>query len=97
MLQISGFTYSWSSGAGLGSKVVPGSLKKVDGTPIDLAATYQVAMNNYLQGGSDNFAVLKGGTNVVPGPLDNDALVAYLKALTGPVNPVRDGRVTMVP
>ncbi len=97
MLQIAGFTYSWSASAPLGSKVVAGSLKKADGTPIDPAASYAVAMNNDLQGGGDGFAVLKGGTNVVPGPIDNDALVAYLKALTGPVAPATDGRVTRVP
>jgi 2',3'-cyclic-nucleotide 2'-phosphodiesterase/3'-nucleotidase len=97
MLQIAGFTYSWSASAPLGSKVVVSSLKKADGTPIDLTASYTVSMNNYLQGGGDNFTVLKAGTGVVPGPIDVDALVAYLKALPGAVTAGTDGRVTQLP
>jgi 5'-nucleotidase len=97
MLQISGFTYAWSLGAPLGSKVVASSLKKADGTPIDLTASYTVSMNKYLQGGGDNFTVLRSGTGVIPGPIDVDALVTYLKALPGAVTPALDGRVTQLP
>jgi 5'-nucleotidase len=97
MLQIAGFAYSWSASAPLGAKVVPGSLRKTDGTPIDPATHYAVAMNNYLQGGGDGFTVFKAGTNPIPGPVDNDALVAYLKSLTGNVTPATDGRVNRVP
>jgi 2',3'-cyclic-nucleotide 2'-phosphodiesterase/3'-nucleotidase len=97
MLQISGFTYSWSASAPLGSRVVVSSLRKVDGTPIDLTASYTVSMNNYLQGGGDNFSVLKSGTKVIPGPIDVDALVSYLKVLPGAVNPSLDGRVSQLP
>jgi hypothetical protein len=52
---------------------------------------------HFLQGAGDGFSVLKGGTNVVPGSFDIDALVAYLKSLPGPVAPVTDGRVQQVP
>jgi 5'-nucleotidase len=97
MLQIAGFRYQWSASAPLGSKVVPGSLQKADGTPIDLAGTYTVAMNNYLQGGGDGFSVLAGATQVIVGPVDNDALVAYLQRQSAPLTPARDGRVTQVP
>jgi 5'-nucleotidase len=97
MLQVAGFTYSWSASAPLGSKVVVGSLKRADGTPIDLTASYTVSMNNYLQGGGDNFSVFKSGTKVIPGPIDVDALVTYLKAQTGAVSAVTDGRVTLLP
>jgi 2',3'-cyclic-nucleotide 2'-phosphodiesterase/3'-nucleotidase len=95
MLQISGFRYTWSATAAAGSRVQ--TLTRADGTPIDLAASYTVAMNNYLQGGGDGFSVLRGGTNVVPGPIDLDALVAYLRAQTGTLFPAIDGRVTQVP
>jgi 5'-nucleotidase len=97
MLQISGFKYAWSLGAALGSKVVPGSLQLADGTPIDPAASYSVALNNYLQGGGDGFAVLKGGTGVVAGPFDIDALVTYLGMMAAPISPATDGRITQVP
>jgi 2',3'-cyclic-nucleotide 2'-phosphodiesterase/3'-nucleotidase len=95
MLQIAGFAYTWSAGAPLGSRVI--SLRKADGTPIDLGASYTVAMNNFLQGGGDGFTVLVGGTNVVPGPIDLDALLDYLRAQAGPLVPATDGRVTRVP
>jgi 5'-nucleotidase len=95
MLQIAGFRYGWSASAPLGSRVV--SLTRADGTPIDPAASYTVAMNNFLQGGGDGFRVLAGGTNVVPGPIDLDALIAYLGAQPGPVTPSIDGRATQVP
>jgi 5'-nucleotidase len=62
-----------------------------------LAGTYTVAMNNYLQGGGDGFSVLTGATQVVVGPVDNDALVAYLQRQSAPLTPARDGRVTQAP
>jgi 5'-nucleotidase len=97
MLQVSGFTYTWSAGAALGSRVVGGSLRRADGTAIDPAASYTVAMNNYLQGGGDGFSVLKAGTGVVTGPIDLDALLSYLRGLGGPVAPTTDGRISQVP
>jgi 2',3'-cyclic-nucleotide 2'-phosphodiesterase/3'-nucleotidase len=97
MLQIAGFTYAWSAGAPLGAKVVAGSLRRSDGTSIEPAASYTVAMNSFLQGGGDGFSSLRAGTVVLAGPLDIDALVTYLKALSGPVEPARDGRVRQVP
>jgi len=97
ILQISGFTYSWSASAAPGSRVVPGSVKKLDGTPIDPAASYVVAMNNYLVAGGDGFAAFTGGTNRVTGPIDLDALIAYLRSLPAPVSASTDGRITQVP
>lgn len=95
MLQIAGFRYSWSASAPLGSRIV--SLETSSGAPIDPAARYTVAMNNFLQGGGDGFRVLAGGTDVVPGPIDLDALIAYLGAQPGPVTPGLDGRATQLP
>jgi 5'-nucleotidase len=94
MLQISGFTYAWSAAATTcGTRVVPGSLKKKDGTPVDPAATYTVAANNFLTGGGDGFSTFKGGTALTPGPVDLDALIAYLRALPAPIAPATDGRI----
>ncbi len=100
ILQISGFTYQWSAAALATNSspiVVPGSLKKKDGTPILPTDTFVVAMNNYLTGGGDGFTAFKSGTNLVPGPIDLDALVAYLKAQPAPVSAATDGRITQVP
>jgi 5'-nucleotidase len=95
MLQISGFKYSWSGSGTCGNRVA--SLTQADGTPIDMGARYAVAMNNFLQGGGDGFTTLKAGTNVSPGPVDLDALVAYLKAMTASYVPATDGRAMKLP
>jgi 5'-nucleotidase len=97
VLQISGFTYQWSAGAAAGSRVVAGSLKKLDGTTVNPATTYAVAMNNFLAAGGDGFTVLAGATNVTPGPIDLDALVAHLKVQPQPVSATTDGRITRLP
>ncbi len=97
MLQIAGFKYAWSSSAPVGSRVVAGSVQRLDGTPIDLAATYTVAINNFLQGGGDNFVVFKETASARPGPVDLDALLAYLKAATQPIAQTTDGRISVVP
>jgi 5'-nucleotidase len=77
--------------------VVPGSVKKLDGTPIGMATNYVVAMNNYLVAGGDGFAAFTGGTNRVTGPIDLDALIAYLRTLPAPVSASTDGRITQIP
>jgi 5'-nucleotidase len=83
ILQVSqGFTYSYTTRVGadgrdVGQAVVPGSVK-LDGNPIDPAAHYQVAMNNFLADGGDGFSVFKEGTAPIGGMVDLDAFVAYL-------------------
>lgn len=96
-LQISGFTYTWSAGAAVGSKVVAGSLKKSDGTAISPTGSYTLALNNFLQGGGDGFSVFTTTTGSLAGPIDVDALVAWLKTQTAPVAPPAGGRIVTVP
>ncbi|TYK43682.1 bifunctional metallophosphatase/5'-nucleotidase [Actinomadura decatromicini] len=52
----------------------------VDGAPLDPAAVYKVAANNFLLGGGDGFSVFTEGKDQVLGPVDLDALVAYFQA-----------------
>ena len=42
--------------------------------------TYRVTVNNFMATGGDGFGVLLGGTNVLGGAQDIDALTAYLNA-----------------
>jgi 5'-nucleotidase len=93
MLQISGLTYTWDNSKDLGGKIV--EVRK-NGTPIEKTATYSVTVNNFLQGGGDNFTVFQSGTNPLVGPVDLDALVTYIKSLTQPFNAVIEGRITRV-
>lgn len=46
--------------------------------------TYRVTVNNFLAGGGDGFQVLVGGTNVIGGAQDIDALTAYLGRYVAP-------------
>jgi cysteine-rich repeat protein len=82
-LQVSGMTYTWDA---LLSQVT--EIRK-DGTPIDVAASYSVTVNDLLA------TSLTGATNVVTtdhNPLKQ--LIAYLKALPQPVAPPALDRVT---
>ena len=63
-------------------------------SPIDPAATYTVAMNNFLADGGDSFPGFKAGTDRVYAPgFDVDALTAYLGAHS-PVAPGPQNRIT---
>jgi 5'-nucleotidase len=93
VLQVSaGFHYNWDSTKAPGNKV---SDMTLNGVPIDPAASYQVAMNDFLANGGDGFTNLKVGTNRVTAPgFDVDALVAYLG--TGPIAPGPQDRISKV-
>jgi 5'-nucleotidase len=89
----SSLTYSWSASAPTGSKV---SDIKINGVPVDPAASYRVAVNSFLASGGDNFTVFAQGTDVVTGEVDLDALNAYLAAHS-PVAPPALERITQLP
>jgi 5'-nucleotidase len=91
ILQVSaGFTYSYDSTKPLGQRIANMAL---NGTPIDPAGTYRVAMNDFLANGGDGFTALSVGTDRVTAPgFDVDALVAYLA--TGPIAPGPTNRIT---
>ncbi|MBG6093235.1 bifunctional metallophosphatase/5'-nucleotidase [Actinomadura viridis] len=65
----------------------------VDGAPVDPAATYKVAANNFLLGGGDGFSVFTDDKNPVLGPVDLDAFVAYL-GTASPVAPPALDRIS---
>ena len=70
-----GFTYEWDAAT---HTVVPGSME-LNGTPIDLNATYRVGTLNFLAEGGDSFTVFTEGTFVAGGPEDLANLVAYIR------------------
>jgi 5'-nucleotidase len=63
-----------------------------DGSPIDPAAAYRVVVNSFLAGGGDGFSVLTQGEDLSGGPVDLDALVAYLEA-AGSFTAAIEGRI----
>jgi 5'-nucleotidase len=95
ILQVSnGFTYTYDLSSASTNKVVPGTVK-LNGTPIDPLASYQVAMNNFLADGGDGFSVFKEGKNPIGGMVDLDAFVAWLmKPENNPVPTPPMNRIT---
>ncbi|WP_283138805.1 bifunctional metallophosphatase/5'-nucleotidase [Rhizohabitans arisaemae] len=67
---------------------------KIDGVPVADTTSYRVAANNFLLGGGDAFSVFTQGTDLWNGPLDIDALAAYLTA-NSPISPPATDRITV--
>jgi 5'-nucleotidase len=96
VLQVSnGFTYEWSAGAPVRSKVDIASIM-INGVPIDPNRSYRVTVNSFLADGGDGFAVLVQGTDRLGGEVDLDALVNYFEA-NSPIAPGPQNRIIQVP
>jgi 5'-nucleotidase len=94
ILQVSSnLHYSWNPAGPVGDKIDPASIT-INGTPIDLAATYRVAENSFLATGGDNFTGFTAGTGLITGPVDLDALIAYFAAHS-PVAPPPADRISL--
>ncbi|TNE58171.1 MAG: bifunctional metallophosphatase/5'-nucleotidase [Alphaproteobacteria bacterium] len=91
ILQASGMVFTWDAAKPWDQRFV--SFKKANGDPIEPDKLYRVTVTNFHASGGDGFTVLKEGTDVVPGPMDIDALIDYFKAQGGPVSPPTPGRV----
>ncbi|MFD8967578.1 bifunctional metallophosphatase/5'-nucleotidase [Streptomyces sp. NPDC059568] len=99
ILQISkGLTYTLDMTKTGADRIVTDSVK-LNGEAIDPAKTYRVAMNEFLGGGGDGFAVLAQGKNKLVGPSDLDLLNAYLAANSSaqsPLAPPAADRITII-
>jgi len=87
-----GFAYSWDPSKPDGERVAAGSMK-LNGQPIDPAASYRVTVNNYLALGGDGFTVLKQGLKPQTGIYDDEALFAYFQK-NSPIAPPPADRIT---
>jgi 2',3'-cyclic-nucleotide 2'-phosphodiesterase (5'-nucleotidase family) len=92
MLQISGITYTWDASKPVGSRIV--EMKLANGEVISDDKTYTVVANAFIASGGDGFTAFKNGTNIVPGPVDLDALVNYVKSSKEPISSQIEGRIT---
>lgn len=97
ILQISeGFTYTLDLTRSGADRIVTDSVR-LNGEPIDPQRTYRVAMNEFLAGGGDGFAVFKEATDKYVGNSDLDAFTAYLGAHSSaeaPLAPPKADRIT---
>lgn len=64
----------------------------IDGRPVQDGTVYRVAMNGFLATGGDNFTVFKEGKDPAGGPLDLDALEAWI-ASSSPLTPPAPERI----
>ncbi|WP_351229917.1 bifunctional metallophosphatase/5'-nucleotidase [Streptomyces sp. NPDC002133] len=99
ILQVSkGFTYTLDLTKTGADRIVVDSVR-LNGEAIDPAKTYRVAMNEFLAGGGDGFAVLKEHQNKLVGASDLDVLTAYFAAhssAAAPLAPPATDRITVV-
>lgn len=90
----SGLRYRFDLSRPEGSRLL--ALTLADGSPLDEARTYAVAVNNFMASGGDNYDTLaRAGGQVDTGTLVRDALERYLAARTkdGPLDVKLDGRI----
>ncbi|MFB7598103.1 bifunctional metallophosphatase/5'-nucleotidase [Streptomyces sp. NPDC056160] len=99
ILQVSqGLTYTLDLTKSGAARVVTDSVR-LNGTVIDPAATYRVAMNSFLAGGGDGFTELGKGTSPLVGADDLKAFNDYLTAnssATTPIKPSAADRITVL-
>jgi 5'-nucleotidase len=94
MLPSANVHYQWTTSGG--PHVVDGSVSFDGGaTPIDKAATYRIAVNNFMADGGDNYTVFRSCTEPLGGEVDLDAFGRYLGAHS-PVAPPPLDRIERV-
>jgi len=86
-------TYDRSVGGAAGNRI---SNIRINGVPIDPAASYRVTVNNFLADGGDGFTVFRQATNRYFGEIDLDAFARYLE-VNNPIAPTLRNRITLVP
>lgn len=70
-----GFRFGYDLSKPVGQRILFATL---NGAPLEDTKTYRVAISDFLSNGGDAFTVLKEGTNASVGPVDLEALVAWL-------------------
>ncbi|MDX2024494.1 MAG: bifunctional metallophosphatase/5'-nucleotidase [Deltaproteobacteria bacterium] len=91
IMAVSGLKYTWDNALPPGNRVVQ-VLDAATELPLDPAALYTVACNNFMATGGDNFSAFTLGLNAVGGPIDLDALVDWVHS-HNPLTGANDGRI----
>jgi 2',3'-cyclic-nucleotide 2'-phosphodiesterase (5'-nucleotidase family) len=90
--QVSGLSFTFDARRPRGQRVVQVS---VGGKPLDPAATYRLATNEYMMAGGDGYGSLKKGRPIIDasgGPLMANVVMDYIAA-RGAVSPAVEGRI----
>jgi len=96
--QVAGLKYTWTRTRPAGDRVINVQVKQGDQwVPIDEAATYGVATNNYMRNGGDGYAMFVTAANPYDfGPPLEQVLADYIAGLGGDYTPFTDGRISEV-
>ena len=92
--QVSGLTFTVDRSKPAGERV---SDVMANGAPLDEAATYKVATNDYMGNGGDGYSVFKGAkmlVNVESSKLMANDVMAYIRSM-GEVTGTGDPRITL--
>jgi 5'-nucleotidase len=96
MIPAAGFKYTWDGSKACDARVSNVTLRSgsavetlVDagGTVVSPTKTYRVTVNNFMATGGDGYSTLTGGTNLLGGAQDIDALVAHMANFKSPKPP----------
>ncbi|HSL04818.1 MAG TPA: 5'-nucleotidase [Nitrospiraceae bacterium] len=90
IMKTSGPTYTWDNNRPIGDRIVE---VRHNGASIDRQASFSATVNNFMAAGGDNFTILAQGQNQVGGPIDLDALIAYVQGLPQPFSAAIEGRI----
>jgi 5'-nucleotidase len=94
--QVAGMRYVWDPKAAPGSRIVEVEMRGADGgyKPIDPAATYKIATNDFVRQGGDGYAMLRD-RGIDPydfGPGLEDTVAAFVSA-NSPIRVSLEGRI----
>ncbi|HWS54102.1 MAG TPA: 5'-nucleotidase C-terminal domain-containing protein [Pyrinomonadaceae bacterium] len=88
--QVSGMTYAYDLSRPAGDRVRDVT---VGGKPLDPKKTYTLATSNYVAGGGDGYAVLKGSKNLLGEKLVDSEVLRRAIAEAKTIAPQTDGRI----
>lgn len=91
--QVSGFSYAFDPDAPVGERVTEVCIR---GEPVDPAATYALATNDFVAGGGDGYEMLADATVLLDsdvGPLLSNLVTETIRA-ESPIAPEVEGRIT---
>ncbi|EWY37451.1 hypothetical protein N825_17730 [Skermanella stibiiresistens SB22] len=97
--QVAGLRYVYDPTKPEGSRIVSVDVREPDGgfRPLDRAATYKAATNNFMRAGGDGYALFAKAADAYDyGPNLEMVVAEYIKA-TGPVTQGVEGRVKRAP
>lgn len=95
IMQVSStLTYQYKLNAPDGQHIIPGSMK-LNGNPIQPADELRVEASDFMASGSEGLTVFTEATDRVNGPLDLEALVAYVNTHS-PLSPPSVNRIQRI-